>query len=156
MPKLSDIFPSKYLSAADLQNKEVIVTIERVEFDQFDNDGGKATKPVAYFHGSQKAMVLNKTNAATIGDIAGQDDTDNWPGARICLYPTMVPFGNKMTEAIRVKRPPEPTAVAVSSPPPAVPPAAASVASVPEPTAAPAVAVSPQVDADLNDEIPWK
>ena len=77
----------------------------------------------------------------------GQANTDNWPGARVCLYPTMVPFGNKMTEAIRVKRVPEPAAVpAVSAP---AQPVAAEVP-------APVVAVNPQVDADLNDEIPWK
>ena len=162
MPTINDIYPSKYLSAADLKNQEVVVTIDHVEMDEFDDNGRKVTKPVVYFQGSPKAMIFNKTNATTVVDITGQPDTDNWGGARICLYPTMVQYGSKMTEAIRVKRPPEPTAVAVASPPPAVPPvvapppaAMAPVASVPEPPAAPAVAANPQADAELNDEIPW-
>ncbi len=56
--------------------------------------------------------------------------------------PTMVQFGSKMTEAIRVKRPPESTAVPLVLP------------TVPPP--APVVAANPQADAELNDEIPWK
>ncbi len=162
MPTITDIYPSKYLSAADLQNKDVAVTIERVEMEEFEDNGRKVTKPVVYFQGSAKAMIFNKTNATTVVDITGQPDTDNWGGVQICLYGTMVQFGVKMVEAIRIKRPLEPTAVAVASPPPAVPPVAAPppaamapVASVSEPPAAPAVAVNPQVDAELNDEIPW-
>ena len=147
MPTISELYPSKHLSAADLQNKDVVVTIERVEMEEFDDNGRKATKPVVYFQGSSKSMVFNKTNCNTVADITGQENTDNWPGARICIYPTVVPFGNKMVEAIRVKRPPDSAAVAVVSPPPAVPPVAAEVAVAP---------ANPQVDDDLADEIPWK
>ena len=145
MPKVTEIYPSKYLSAADLGNHEVVATISRVEMDEFDDNGRKATKPVVYFEGHSKGLVANKTNSISIADITGQDDTDNWPGARICLYPTMVQFGAKMKEAIRVKRPPEPGAVAVVPPAPVQPVA---------PTA-PAVSVNPQVDADLDDGIPF-
>ena len=150
MPAINDIYPSKYLSAADLQNRDVAVTIERVEMEEFEDSGRKVTKPVVFFQGSAKAMIFNKTNATTVADITGQDNTDHWGGARICLYPTMVQFGSKMTEAIRVKRPPESTAV----PPvlPTVPPAAPAAEAVPAPVAA----ANPQADAELNDEIPWK
>ncbi len=147
MPTITDIYPSKYPSAADLQNKDVVVTIDRVEMEEFDDNGRKVTKPVVYFQESDKAMVFNKTNATSVVDITGQDNTDHWGGARICLYSTMVQFGTKMTEAIRVKRPPEPTAAAVVSPPPAVPPVAAEVVVAP---------ANSQVDDDLADEIPWK
>ena len=65
MPKIADIYPSVYLSAVDLQNKELVVTIERVEFAEFEDNGRKATKPVVYFEEIAKAMVFNKTNATT-------------------------------------------------------------------------------------------
>ncbi len=154
MPSVkNELYPSKYLSAADLQNRDVIVTIVKVEMEEFEDNGRKVTKPVVHFQGSPKAMIFNKTNATTVADITGQDNTDHWGGARICLYPTMVQFGSKMTEAIRVKRPPdEPTATSAVSPPPVPPSAQPVAAEVP----APVVAVNPQVDADLNDEIPWK
>ncbi len=83
MPAINDIYPSKYLSAADLQNKDVAVTIEKVEMEEFEDNGRKVTKPVVYFQGSAKAMIFNKTNATTVADLTGQDNTDNWPGARI-------------------------------------------------------------------------
>ncbi len=153
MPTISELYPSKYLSAADLQNKDVAVTINRVEMEEFEDNGRKVTKPVVYFQGSAKAMIFNKTNATTVADITGQDDTDHWGGARICLYPTMVQFGSKMTEAIRVKRVPEP--VAATAQPVATAAPVASVPTVPPAAPAPAVVANPQVDAELNDEIPW-
>ncbi len=162
MPSVkNELYPSKYLSAADLQNRDVIVTIVKVEMEEFEDNGRKVPKPVVHFQGSPKAMIFNKTNATTVADITGQDNTDHWGGARICLYPTMVQFGSKMTEAIRVKRVPEVPAATVAPPiaaevvtatPAATQPAQPVAAEVP----APVVAVNPQVDADLNDEIPWK
>ncbi len=149
MPSVkNELYPSKYLSAADLQNRDVIVTIVKVEMEEFEDNGRKVPKPVVHFQGSPKAMIFNKTNATTVADITGQDNTDHWGGARICLYPTMVQFGSKMTEAIRVKRPPESTAV-----PPVLPAAPAVPA---EAVSAPVAAANPQADAELNDEIPWK
>ena len=81
MPTISEMYPGKYLSAPDLKNQEVTVTIERVEMEQFDDAGRKVMKPVVYFQGSDKAMVFNKTNATSVVDITGQDNTDNWGGA---------------------------------------------------------------------------
>ena len=134
MPLVNEVFPSKYLGAADLQNKDVLVTIDRVEMEQFEDAGKKVPKPVVYFRGSEKGLVANKTNSVAIADITGQPDTDNWGGARICLFPTMVQFGVKMTEAIRVKRPP-------------------AAPAVPDPVAPEVPPVAP-VD-DMEDSIPW-
>ena len=94
MAKLSDIFPSRFLSAADLQGREAIATIDRVEIEKFDDD---AQKPVVYFEGKTKGLVCNKTNAKSIELIAG-DDTDNWPGAAIILFPMMVDFKGQVVE----------------------------------------------------------
>ena len=136
MPSVkNDLFPSKFLAASDLQNKDVAVMIERVETDEFEDNGRKVIKPVVYFQGCPKPMIFNKTNSTTVADITGQDNTDNWRGSRICLFPTMVQVGAQMKEAIRVKRVPEV--------------AAAPVAPV-------APVADPQVDDDLADEIPWK
>ena len=147
MPTITNIFPSKYLSAADLQNKDVVVTIDRVEMEEFDDNGRKVTKPVVYFQESAKAMIFNKTNATTVADITGQANTDNWGGAQICLYSTMVQFGAKMTEAIRVKRPPDLTVVPTLSPP--LRPTQDTVSA----EATSASAATAQFDDDLDDEI---
>ena len=46
---------------------------------------------VVYFRGKQKALVLNKTNASYLA-AAISDETDDWPGHEIVLYPTKVNF----------------------------------------------------------------
>ena len=138
MAKLSELYPSKYLSAGDLQNKEAVATIVDVSFEEFENDGKKQTKPLCHFQGSEKALVLNKTNALEIGRIAGSDDTDNWKGATVCLYPAMVQFGNKMTESIRIKKP-----------------VLAPVAAPPAENQAMQLGATPQNPEDLNDPIPF-
>ena len=66
------------------------------------------------------SMVLNVTNTKIISAAFG-DDSDNWDGKVIVLYPAMVQFGSDMVEAIRVKLP-KPAAAAkpkAHEPPPA-------------------------------------
>lgn len=154
MAKLTDIYQSKWLSAADLKNQEVIATIAGVTTDEFEADGKKSVKLVCKFQGVDKALILNKTNSFTIKEISGQDDTDNWPGTVICLYPTMVQFGTKMTEAIRIKRPPAAPALASPAPvPPTTAPAAPAENQVMQ--LGTSVVPSPDAEADPVDDIPF-
>ena len=72
-------------------------------------DDGKQ-KPVIYFRGKEKGLVCNATNYDVIADAYG-DETDDWAGQPIELYPTKVPFKGQLTDAIRVRIPqakPEP------------------------------------------------
>lgn len=101
--KSTDAFPSKFLSAADLQGREAIVKITHVATDEI---GGKQ-KFICYFAGKQKGLVLNKTNWNNIVKITGQDDSDDWTGATVCLYETMVDFQGESVPAVRVKAPPK-------------------------------------------------
>ncbi len=143
MAKLNDLFPSRFLSAADLQGQEVIATIDRVEIEKFDDD---AQKPIVYFQGKTKGLVCNKTNFKSIALFAG-DDTDGWPGAIIILFPMMVDWKGQVVEGIRVRRPPDPPVVPALSPPPR--PTQGTVTA----EAASETAATGQVDDDLDDEI---
>ena len=98
--KISSAFPSNYLRASDLQNRSVAVTMDRVVME--DISGGEM-KPVLYFQGKEKGVVLNKTNANNIAVLYG-DDTDGWQGQRVELYPTWVDFQGRSVEAIRIRR----------------------------------------------------
>ena len=60
--KANDVFPGKYLKASDLNGHEPVVTIDRVEME----DVGDGRKPVVYFKGKEKGLVMNKTNFSTI------------------------------------------------------------------------------------------
>jgi hypothetical protein len=97
-------FPSQYLKAADLQGKEPAVTIERVEFEPVGQD--KQMKPVLYFAGKEKGMVLNKTNAQTILTLTGTEETDDWGGFSVRLYSTKVQFEGRVVDSIRIKAAP--------------------------------------------------
>jgi hypothetical protein len=95
-------FPSKYLSANDVTEAGVRVRIQSVQMEQVDQDAGKPHKPVVYFLGEPRGMVLNVTNTNTIMDMYGQD-SDSWVGKDVTLFKTHVDFQGRMVPAIRVK-----------------------------------------------------
>lgn len=97
---MSEEFPSKFLKAADLQGREVRVTMQNVEREKIGDD----TKPVLYFKGKDKGVVLNKTNAGTISDSYG-DDTEDWFDQPLILFSVMVDFQGKVGPAIRCRVP---------------------------------------------------
>ena len=99
--KSTDIFPSKYLKSADLQGREPTVIIARVVMEDFTNG---ERKPIMYFQGKEKGMVLNRTNWDRIAFLYG-DESDDWAGKRIQLYVELVNFQGKTTEGLRVRPP---------------------------------------------------
>ena len=100
--RTSEAFPSNYLAASDLRDQEATVSIKDVAIEEVGRD--KDRKPVLYFKGKEKGLILNRTNANTIEAVFG-DEMDDWIGAEIILYPTMAEFGGKQVAAIRVKMP---------------------------------------------------
>lgn len=98
--KISSTFPSNYLKAADLNDRNVMVKIDRVEMEKIGED----EKPVLYFVGKEKGMVMNKTNASNIANVYG-DDTSDWRDQEVVLFSAMVDFQGKSVEAIRVRAP---------------------------------------------------
>lgn len=112
MPTAQDYFPSKYLRASDLGGKPKIVTIDSVTEDLFENEGRKEKKPIVNFaEPDVKGLVCNKTNFLTIASICG-DDTNDWRGKKIVIYPELVAFRGKASEAVRVRSLPKPAAPA--------------------------------------------
>jgi hypothetical protein len=96
--KISQAFPSDYLKAADLQGQAVTVTMSHVGLEKVGND----QKPILYFQGKDRGLVLNVTNAKKIAEMYG-DDTENWTGGKIVLYEAMVDFKGDTVAAIRVR-----------------------------------------------------
>lgn len=103
MAKVSEAFPSQFLRAADLQGRTIRAQIDSVRFE----DVGSEQKLIVYFAGKDKGLVLNKTNASTVAMAFG-DETDNWQGNMIELFPQAVAFQGQMVPAIRVRVPAEP------------------------------------------------
>ena len=103
MPSVNDSYPSKYLKASDLNDTPLTLQISDVSEETVGQGDQAEKKLVCYFRGEEKGMVLNKTNATTIADQLG-DETDDWIGQSITLFPTQVDFGGRQVEAIRVKK----------------------------------------------------
>jgi hypothetical protein len=101
--KISEVFPSKYLTAADLNGKPYTLTIKIVTLEEMiTHENKKTNKPVCWFVGAQKGFVMNVTNAHIIVALYG-DDTDLWAGKRITIYPTKVKAFGSYQDAIRVR-----------------------------------------------------
>jgi hypothetical protein len=98
--RISSAFPSEYLKASDLQGRQVRVPMSHVEMKDIGGDH----KPILFFVGHEKGMVLNKTNANNIA-VAYGDDTDDWTDKEIILFEAMVDFQGKTVPAIRVRAP---------------------------------------------------
>jgi hypothetical protein len=123
---INQAFPSKYVQASDLQGQTVTVQIALVQMEEVGDE--EENLPVVYFSGMKKGMVLNRTNAATIAALYGEE-TDRWRGAVISIYPTETQFGKKMVPCIRVKTgaPANQPAAAPTAPlPPPLPPPVAA------------------------------
>lgn len=113
---INDVYPSKYIAAADLNNQNVRVTIARVEIEKIGED----TKPVVYFKGKQKGLVCNKTNSKAIAAIFGPE-TDDWTNGELILFPIMTDYQGKPVEAVRVRAPQPKDGPARNTPPQTAP-----------------------------------
>jgi hypothetical protein len=117
---VNDIFPTRFVSAADLNGKSFTLTIRSVTLeDMQSHDNKTVTKPVAWFTNAAKGLVLNRTNTMIIAELYGPE-TDAWAGKRITIYATKVRAFGKMEDAIRVREevpPPVPTKPAAASAP---------------------------------------
>lgn len=102
---VNDAFPSSYIKASDLGDKRVLVTIDRVEMESLGRGNDKETKPVLYFVGKQKGMVLNKTNTKKIHDIVGSWEDSDWIGQQIVIYATETEFGGETVSCVRILSP---------------------------------------------------
>lgn len=100
---VSEMYPSRFMKAEDFDEGEVrIVTIKSVEMEELGQGKDKQSKPVVMFRDAEKQLVLNKTNAAVIAKLYG-DDSDDWLGKKIALTVIEVESFGDVVRAIRVK-----------------------------------------------------
>jgi hypothetical protein len=102
--RIGQAFPSKWMRADDLPDGEMVKHV--IDSVTRENVGSNADdmKPVVWFIGQEKGLVLNKTNAGVISAAYG-DETDDWHGKPVLLYSAEVAFKAEMVMSIRVKVP---------------------------------------------------
>lgn len=98
MADINDIFPSKYLKATDLRGREITVAMREVQIEKIGDD----TRPVLYFVGKEKGLVLNKTNSMNIALVYGPE-TDAWSGHPVTLFSAWVDYQGKQVQGLRVR-----------------------------------------------------
>jgi hypothetical protein len=103
--KKKDVFPSKYLVAADLEGRARVLTIKSAPYELLKNRGKEERKTVLYFEETQKGFPLNVTNWSSVCSVTREDDTDRWPGKQIEVYPDKTPMDGQMVDCIRVRAP---------------------------------------------------
>ena len=99
---------SKFLTQQDVTPPKTATVESCTERNVAMESQPQEMKYTLTFKELDKPLVLNFTNASMMAHITGQEDTDDWIGARVELYndPT-VGFGGKITGGIRI-RPPQP------------------------------------------------
>jgi len=110
-----------FLKTEDLQQKACKLVIESVGTEEIEGDHGKEKKLVARFAGKDKGLILNRTNADSIAEISGSEDTDDWAGQAIVLFPDTTKFGGKTVPCMRIRAPHTNGAKAAPPPPPPAP-----------------------------------
>jgi len=103
-----ELFPSRFLEAADFSGKHVNVKIEKVEREDLPGDEALESKWIVSFVGKKKQLVLNKTNATCIAAMFGSE-IEAWAGHEVTLYPAPWhdPFRTGQTHCVRVAGSPE-------------------------------------------------
>jgi len=103
---VSDFKKSKFLKRDDVGEGKM-VTIKSVTEENVAMEGADPEmKPCIYFEELSKPLVVNQTNAESIGDITGihHNVESGWVGKQIVLYDDpKVMFGGKKVGGIRVK-----------------------------------------------------
>ena len=104
--KTTDLFPSNYVKANDLEDGPQTVAIRELGVEEIGQGKDRKAKPVLYFHDLDKGLVLNVTNTRTIEDAYGTE-TDDWINQSIELFSTKVDFKGDRVDAVRVRVPKE-------------------------------------------------
>ncbi len=94
-----------YIGAHDLQpGQEVKITIKSVSKELVKGSDGKEEQcVVAKLEGTQKPMILNKTNMKIISKVLDTPYIEEWSGRSIIIYGAKVKAFGEMVDALRVK-----------------------------------------------------
>ena len=97
------MFDNKFIGAWDIpKGRDATVTISKVVAQEITSQRGKDRKPVLFFQGKSKGMILNKTNCKTIARMYGED-TQNWVGKAIAVYASTTSAQGEEVECLRVR-----------------------------------------------------
>ncbi len=106
-----EMFDSPFVTAFDLKGGDVLIDVIRVEKQSIKSSKGEDAKPVVFCKQFAKGIVFNKTNSKRTAALYG-NDTANWIGKQLTLYPSEVEVEGDTKPCIRVR----PQAPALAAP----------------------------------------
>jgi hypothetical protein len=105
MPHFKSAFPSKFLSASEIE-MSYDATINTVALADVGTDDKPEKKLVATFENpDHKAVVLNQTRCEAIADIAKTGDYEQWAGVRVSISKGSTRFNGKKVACITIEPP---------------------------------------------------
>ncbi len=101
--KVSEEYPSKYLSGFDLPHP-ITVTIDKLEPELLNKPGerGPVKTWILFLRDKKKGIILSKFLARQIAALLG-DDTDQWIGKQISIYPEPMKVAGREVVALRAR-----------------------------------------------------
>jgi hypothetical protein len=102
---IREMYPTKYATGADLNGKAVTLTIAGVAAEKMRPGPGQpeVEKFVIYFKETKKGVVLSRTLARQIAQAIGAEETDNWTGKKITIFPESMNVAGVARVAIRAR-----------------------------------------------------
>lgn len=99
------MFPKRYATGEDLQGKAITLTIASITLEKMhpQSNAPEVEKWVIHFKEAKKGVVLNHTMAYQIGEFLGSEETDEWVGKSIMIYPQPMMVAGKKVIAIRAR-----------------------------------------------------
>jgi hypothetical protein len=95
-------FDYRYISAEDILDGNVTITIKEIGIDEAFNGKTKEDVVAIAFEETDKLMVLNKTNAKTMTKLFNTPKVEKWIGQKITLTATKVQAFGQTVSAIRI------------------------------------------------------
>jgi hypothetical protein len=102
-------FKSDYLSSSDIDDKDLVLTIKNVRYQECMTQSGKKFCNVAHFaEQGIKPMILNVGNSKIVKSFAGnKTHLEDWNNIKIQVYvDPKVRFGNDTVEGLRIRTTP--------------------------------------------------
>ena len=100
----SDVFPSRYFKAADLDGP-IVLTVSEAPLEELKNQGRAEKKVVLHFKQTSKVFPLNKVNWESMERITHRMDSNDWAGCKIEPYPTQTEMRGETVDCIRIRKP---------------------------------------------------
>ena len=116
---VSALFPSKWLTAADLQKPTTVTITDAMVEEVRQADGAKELKLVLSFKNASKRMILNLTQARRLAELLGTEEFAAWVGCRATLAKGVAQNGRDtivVTQAFKMPAEVPETPAAASNP----------------------------------------